>query len=131
MADGLPCLNCSKPVESAELKLFAGAHVCADCYIMAEHFVRRADNELRLLQVLLRDGVRNALVEGNFHFNAHKPPGKQEVLKQILALQDATLPRGTSGVCRTTTPSGETTPLHVATLAAMGRDASKKPKTRG
>lgn len=127
-------MNCGQAVDTGHMQLFGGAYVCPVCYGMADHFVKRADNELHKLRVLLHEGVRNALVTGGFHYNPATPVARKEVLEKVIALQDAVTPRATSDGCLTpkapATQSGDSTPPHVATLAAMGQESTKKLKAQ-
>jgi hypothetical protein len=118
-------LNCKKPVDPDSVKFFAQAFVCPVCYECAEHFVLKLEKELRHLLVIAKEAVRLALIEGRFHFNS---PGegvsKKELLEEIVRLEEIRRKK----VCTTQeTSSGESTPPHVRTLAAMGQSKSNKP----
>lgn len=118
-------MNCKKPVDPDSVKFFAQAFVCPTCYECAEHFYLKLEKELRYLLVVAKEAIRVALIEGHFHFNS---PGegvsKKELLEEIVRLEE--LRREKTCTARETN-SGESTPPHVRTLAAMGRSKSNKP----
>lgn len=86
----LRCMNCKEGVGPDEGRLFAEVFVCTTCFAMAERVHSRCLQELKMLQMVLREAIRVALVEGRLQF----PTGpdvevsKRDVLQAILQLTE-------------------------------------------
>jgi len=88
---GLACMNCRKPTSNEEGKLFAEVFVCPTCYTMAERLYKRTEGELRGLLLVLKDKIREYLVQGKLHYStaeAEAPVSKTDLLKAILAVEE-------------------------------------------
>lgn len=86
----LPCLNCKCAVEPNDAKIFNGAFVCPTCNTMAERLYARSRQELTDLLVMLKEGIRIAIIEGRLQFRegAEGDASKKEVLEAIVRLQE-------------------------------------------
>jgi hypothetical protein len=136
----LTCMNCKKPVEQGTEKFFGQVFICVDCNEMATHFFRRMENELKQLLTMAHENIRVALISGKFNLPERdsKELSKKEVLEEVLRMESAREAHAKSRAWPTTTSetqtpkdqmnsSGESTPPHVQTLAALGRSSSTKP----
>lgn len=88
---GLPCMNCRRHVDQAAGHVFAEVFVCPECFKMAEHLYTKCDAELRRLQLLLREAIRIALVEGKLQLGparALEEIPKSELLTMIAELTE-------------------------------------------
>jgi hypothetical protein len=89
--DGLPCLNCQKPVQAAEAKIFAGTFVCPVCFAIATRMEDRLNGELKRLLLMTREAIRISIVERKLALgpaDAARDLSKKEVLEAIIQLQD-------------------------------------------
>lgn len=68
ITSGLSCMNCKKPTQPSSAKLFAEVFICETCYVLADRLDRKIEKELKQLQLLTRDKIREALVTGTFHY---------------------------------------------------------------
>lgn len=86
----LPCMNCRKPIESGESKIFAQVFVCPTCYGTAKSFYEKLEVELRQLLTVAKESIRVALVEGRFHLSeAHvRDISKRELLQEIVSMEE-------------------------------------------
>jgi len=136
LMDGIACMNCKKPVNQNEGEFFAQVFVCKSCNTIAKSFYERLERELKHLLTFAKDGIRVALIEGNFNLSeasAKEELSKKELLEEILRMEQAREARAKTVECHNiqATPSGENTPPHVSTLAALGRSGSNKPSPQG
>jgi hypothetical protein len=86
-------MNCSKRVSDGEGKLFAEVFVCAECFIMAEALFNRLEGELKGLLYILKDRIREHLVQGKFHYNTSKSLdqlSKQDMMTVLHTLKEGT-----------------------------------------
>jgi hypothetical protein len=85
---GPPCLNCHHEIPPEEGRLFAGVLVCANCFALAERLHERSLHELSMLQVMVRESIRIALVEGRLQFaTGHEGEvPKRDVLRAVVQL---------------------------------------------
>lgn len=139
MASGLKCMNCKSHVPEGEAKFFGQVFVCETCFTIASRFYERLQRELKQTLVVAKDAIRVALVQGKFHLSEAQRQGvsKKEVLEAILRMEELKNEHDTSKGCPEKIPtsplptqptkSGESTPPHVSTLAALGRSSSTKP----
>lgn len=90
----LECLNCHAGVAPDQGKLFAQVFVCPRCFEMAEHLHERSLHELMMLQTVLREAIRLALIEGRLQFSTGPTAevSKTDVLRAVMQLVEA---RGT------------------------------------
>lgn len=78
-ATPLRCMNCDAPIEQGEMKLFAQVCVCGSCYKMAERLYERANKELKLVLVMMKDAIRLSLLEKKLQF---KTPDQIQSMKK-------------------------------------------------
>jgi|SRR5690606_32645055 len=130
----LTCLNCKAPVAEEDIKFFGKAFVCAVCHTTATHFYERLTKDLKNLLLVAHEAIRVALVEGRFHLaeNGLKEVSKKELLEEILKMTQYKEARDKNRECSNSqsdqvTRSGQSTPPHVRTLAALGKSPSSKP----
>jgi hypothetical protein len=86
----LNCLNCQTPTQPDAAKLFAEVFVCPRCYELAERAEQRCVADLRRLQLMVREAIRVALVEGKLHpgvASLEELP-KAELLREIVRLSE-------------------------------------------
>lgn len=84
------CLNCKAPLGPAEGALFSGVLVCTTCFALADRLYERSLQEITVLQTLIGESIRLALVQGQLQFGA-SPAGevsKRDVLRLIVQLLD-------------------------------------------
>lgn len=86
----LPCMNCNKPVPETDAKIFGGVFCCPACFTMAESLLVRLDAELRKLQLMTKEAIRVALVQGKLHYgtNDNQEVPKAELLKMIVQMAE-------------------------------------------
>jgi hypothetical protein len=84
----LECLNCKTGVGPNEGKIFAQVFVCPRCFEMAERLHERSLHELAMLQTVLREAIRVALVQGRLQFatGPDQEVSKTEVLRAVMQL---------------------------------------------
>jgi hypothetical protein len=91
--DGLRCLNCQQQVQADAGKIFAGCYVCQTCFEIASRIEARLSEELRRMQLMLREAVRISIVERRLVLGpndaASRDLSKKEVLEAIIQLQNA------------------------------------------
>lgn len=88
---GLECMNCHKPTSNEEGKLFAEVFVCSTCYVLAERLYQRTESELRGLLLVLKDKIREYLVQGKLQYStedAEKPLSKRDLLQAIMSVEE-------------------------------------------
>lgn len=88
---GLPCMNCQQLVPEKDGKIFAQVFVCSVCYAVAESLHNKCEAELRRMQLLLKEAIRIALVEGKLKLGPATPLDdvpKEELLKMIVQLTE-------------------------------------------
>lgn len=115
-------MSCDKEVSSEEGKIFAEVFVCSNCFLVAERIYQRAERELKQLLVMMKESIRLGLLQKKLQFASVEQVdelSKPELLKRVAELADES--------CKMKTPSTESTPPHVATLAAIGNSSSSKP----
>lgn len=61
-------MNCDKELEKGEMKLFAQVCVCSGCAKTAERMLDRANEELKLVLVMMKEAIRVALLEKKLQF---------------------------------------------------------------
>jgi hypothetical protein len=89
--DGLPCLNCQKPVQATEARIFAGTFVCPACFAIATRMEARLTSELKRLLLMTREAIRISIVERRLVLgpaDEARDLSKKEVLEAIIQLQD-------------------------------------------
>lgn len=88
--EALTCMNCKQPVGENEAKFFHGTFVCGTCFTIAERFYSRAHKELNDLLVMLKEGLRLAIIDGRLQFKEGSGVelSKREVLEAIVQLQE-------------------------------------------
>lgn len=130
----LPCMNCKKPVEQDQGKFFTQVYVCETCYTLAQRFHDKLERELKNLLLLSKEAIRVALVQGKFHLSeaSLQDISKKEVLEEILRMEGLkNSPHAKAVECppinKPHPPSGDSTPPHVRTLAALGTSSPPKP----
>ena len=88
---GLECMNCRKPTSNEDGKLFAEVFVCSTCHLLAERLYRRTEGELRGLLLVLKDKIREYLVQGKLHYESSEPSAplsKTDLLQAIMAVEE-------------------------------------------
>jgi hypothetical protein len=84
-------MNCRKPVDEKNARVFAEVYVCPDCYTLAEHLFDKCSAELKRMLLLLKEAIRVALVEGKLQYGPERPLDdipKAELLKMIVQLSE-------------------------------------------
>lgn len=127
----LHCLSCKKAVTPETVKLYYRVFVCEDCYDLAEMFMVAASGDIHLLQKFLLPAVRKGLVCGAFVGKEHADI-KDRLAQLVGLVGQVVVPNTCQNQYSLQTPSshppqpssGEDTPPHVATLAAMGQKSS-------
>lgn len=86
----LRCLNCNQEVPADQGKIFAEVFVCGACFSMATRLYERSMHELKMLQTMLREAIRLALLEGRLNFSAgpDQEVPKRDVLRAIVELAE-------------------------------------------
>lgn len=79
------CMNCGNPAS----ELFEGVMVCPACRGAAQELCARAESDTRRLLLLVREGIRVALIEKRFAPAADTPGALRDALKAITTLKDA------------------------------------------
>lgn len=125
----LSCMNCKTPVSERDGEFFAEVFLCPTCKSQAVHFWERLERELKHTLLIAKESIRLALIQGNFHFpeGAAGEPSKREVLEEILRMHEAKEAAQEKENSCQSTGSGDATPPHVRTLAALGASPSSKP----
>lgn len=85
-------MGCKAGLETHAGKLFAGVLVCEACHAMAESTYQASEKELRMLLVVLKDKIREALVTGKLRAENGTPDvpiDRASVLRRIAAFSDA------------------------------------------
>jgi hypothetical protein len=83
-------MNCKQGVTQEAAMFFDGVFVCPICHTMAESLYKKSNRELNDLLLMLKEGIRIALVEGRLQFreNADGELSKKEVLEAVVRLQE-------------------------------------------
>jgi hypothetical protein len=86
----LSCLNCKKAVAPDQVKFFAEAFVCADCYLIAEQLYAKGQQELKMLLLLLKESIRVAIVKGELQFQPQqlRDMPKSDLLAHLAVLTE-------------------------------------------
>jgi hypothetical protein len=85
------CLSCNNAVPAGEGKLFAEVFCCPNCYTRAERTMERALADLQNLRIMMKDLIRQALLEGRLQFQP-EPAGdvpKQALLSRLAMLAES------------------------------------------
>lgn len=127
----LCCMNCNEAVPQGKACFFAEVFLCTKCHQQATHFWLRLDRELRSLQVMAKDSIRQCLLEGKFVFpevdaTAAGEVSKRAVLETILTMEEARAKKEACTRPIQTHPSSGNTPPNVPTLGALVRSNSPK-----
>lgn len=124
MNDTLPCMNCKQPVATTDGKLFSEVFLCVSCHTQAKHFWEKLDKELRYLQVMAKESIRLALLEGKFNLpeGPSGTPSRRDVLEEALRMEESRERK--ERPWRQPQPSTVTTPLPAPTKVAVGDDVS-------
>lgn len=87
---GIPCMNCGKATPEGEAKLFAEVFVCETCFTMASRLYEKTEAELRGLLLVLKDRIREYLVQGKLHYsmNVQPPLSKRDLLQAIMMVEE-------------------------------------------
>lgn len=88
---GLECMNCHKPTSNEDGRLFAEVFVCPNCYTLAERLYQKTEAELRGLLLVLKDKIREYLVQGKLQYStepAGKPLSKRDLLQAIMSVEE-------------------------------------------
>jgi len=116
----LSCINCKKPVEQEEAKLFAEVFICPDCYRVAELIYTRGKAELEQYLTLLKEMIRTSLISGTLQLKQKE--GDNSMMNTLEHLRKAMKHKKGAEPCKK-----ENTPPHVRTLAALGAQSSRPP----
>lgn len=84
------CVNCHNTFEGRPY-IFQGVMLCAACYRLVDHVIKRAQNELRLLFITYTDMLRVALVRGQLRppkLPNGKTMPKDELFKGLSKLRE-------------------------------------------
>jgi len=84
-------VNCRKNVRPEVAKFFDGVFLCGNCCAIAERVESRLSNELKMLQLLLREAIRVAACEQKLHLSdtgLAPDASKKEVLEAIVQLAE-------------------------------------------
>lgn len=68
MRTGLSCVNCRNEVQG-EGQFFAQVFLCPDCFRIAEALLNRGERELKMLLIVLKEAIRQELVQGRLQFS--------------------------------------------------------------
>jgi len=87
-------MNCKAGVSQQDGRFFAEVFVCPGCYRVAETLHNRAQQELKLVLVMMRDAIRLSLLQGQLQFKtpeqlSEAPSG--EIVKQMASLVEHAL----------------------------------------
>lgn len=88
---GLECMNCHEPTSDEDGKLFAEVFVCSRCYVLAERLYAKTEAELKGLLLVLKDKIREYLVQGKLHYSTDpsaNPVSKKFLLQAILSVEE-------------------------------------------
>jgi hypothetical protein len=72
-------------------KVFAEVFVCPVCYELAERMYKRTEGELRGLLLILKDKIREMIVQGKLHYSTEPKPGplsKTDLLQAIMVVEE-------------------------------------------
>lgn len=89
--EGLSCMNCKAEVPPDTVKFFAEVFLCTACFEVAERFYKRSENELKMMLTLLKDRMREDLIQGRFFVGEKKDfeaASKADVFKAIVQLEE-------------------------------------------
>jgi recombinational DNA repair protein (RecF pathway) len=102
--DGLTCLNCQKPVDPTQAKIFAATFVCPTCFAVAARLKERLVEQLKYMVTALDETIRLAIIDHKLlsliPTDSERATTKKEVLEAILQMKDAR----DSNAPRVTTP---------------------------
>lgn len=89
--DGLPCMNCKKPVPPNDPHFFSSVFLCGECANRAYRFYERSEQELKQLLLLLKEKIRTDLIESKFFIGDQRnfeTASKADVFRAIGELED-------------------------------------------
>lgn len=74
----VPCVNCKKEFPSGDGKFWEKIFVCPDCYTVVTRIQERGEARLKYLLSILRQALKDALLEGRLQFATAEEANKDE-----------------------------------------------------
>jgi hypothetical protein len=102
------CMNCGAKLPHPP-KIFQGVLICENCFKMVSHFVKRTQEELRMLFLVYTDLLRAALVKGELRPPPAVPGKEMPVQEFAKAFQQMAQRFGGINVDKKTRPGSQGT----------------------
>lgn len=124
----LSCVGCKREVSAGDGKLFAEVFVCDGCFLIASRLFERGQQELKMLLVVLKEAIRNEILQGRLQFQSADEV--REVPKRDLITHLAELAEKARAQKENKCPPSPQMIPSRSTLPRV-RSASSKPQSSG